>query len=106
MNVLFHGGEPTFLEPRYFEEVMDTFEKENDDVFWGMQTNATQLDNKRIDFLKRNEKRICISVSLDGPASMNGYRVTKTGNPTYEIVRGNIKKLENNNIATGLLCTV
>ena len=45
LNVLFHGGEPTLLQPDYYEKLMDIFEKYNDDVFFGMQTNATQIDD-------------------------------------------------------------
>lgn len=106
LNVLFHGGEPTLLKPDYYEKLMDIFEKYNDDVFFGMQTNATQIDDKWIVFLKNNRERIGISVSLDGPEEVNRFRMTKQGDSTFNLVYRNINKLFENGIQTGLLCTV
>lgn len=106
LNVLFHGGEPTLLDCSYYERAMDFFEKENTDVYFGMQTNATRIDEEWISFLKRNKERLGISVSLDGPNDINKFRLTKDKEETYDLVYNNIKKLERNNIKTGMICTI
>lgn len=106
LNVLFHGGEPTLLSCEYYENAMDIFQKINDDVFFGIQTNATRLDKKWIEFLNNNKKRLGISVSLDGPDSVNKFRLTKDKKETYELVKKNIMLLGANGIKTGMICTI
>ncbi len=106
INVIFHGGEPMILEPAYYEDIMNIFEEINDDVYFGMQTNATKIDDKWIEFLKKNSHRLGISVSIDGTRELNKLRTTKTGEPTFDMAFSNIKRLEEENISTGLLCTV
>ncbi len=106
LNVLFHGGEPTLLSCDYYQEAMDIFQLANKDVFFGLQTNATLIDDVWIEFLIRNKKRLGISVSLDGPNEVNKYRVTKDKNETYETVASNVKKLSEAGIKTGMICTI
>lgn len=106
LNVLFHGGEPTLLDCEYYQKLMEIFERKNDDVYFGIQTNGTRIDETWIDFLKKNKKRLGISISLDGPNSVNAYRLTKQKEETYNTVYHNIKKLGENGIKTGLICTI
>lgn len=106
LNVIFHGGEPTLLDCDYYKEMMSIFEKENDDVYFGIQTNGTRISDEWVKFLSNNKKRIGISISLDGPGIINSYRLTKDKKETYETVYSNIKKLSDNGIKTGLICTI
>ena len=106
LNVLFHGGEPTLLNCDYYKKAMDLFQSVNDDVFFGIQTNATLINEKRITFFEQNKKRLGVSVSLDGPASINRYRLTKDKKETYEKVISNIKKMGEAGIKTGMICTI
>lgn len=106
LNVLFHGGEPTLLSCDYYSDAMDIFDKFNKDVFFGIQTNATRLDDQWINFIKNNKKRMGISVSLDGPADVNKFRLTKDKKETYEIVKKNVNRLSKNGIKTGMICTI
>lgn len=106
LNVLFHGGEPTLLSCDYYCRLMEIFESINDDVYFGIQTNATTLNSRWIEFLKQNRQRLGVSVSLDGPGEINRFRLTKDKKETYEIVRKNIKLLEENGIKTGMICTI
>ena len=106
INVLFHGGEPTLLNCEYYERAMDIFESINSDVFFGIQTNATRINQEWIDFLVKNKARLGISVSLDGPKKVNKYRLTKDKKETYETVVENVKKLGANGIKTGMICTI
>lgn len=106
LNVLFHGGEPTLLDCEYYLKLMNIFEKENDDVYFGIQTNGTKINDKWIDLLKNNRGRIGISISLDGPDKVNSYRLTKDKKETFSNVYANIRKLGENGIKTGLICTI
>jgi len=106
LNVLFHGGEPTLLDTDYYDSIMNIFRKYNSDVFFGLQTNATLIDDKWIGFIEKNIERMGISVSLDGTREANKYRLDKTNKETFDCVYNNIKKLEKNNIKTGMICTI
>lgn len=106
LNVLFHGGEPTILSQEYYEDLMDIFQEHNDDVYFGLQTNATLIDDNWIAFLNRNRERLSISVSLDGTKDVNKYRLDKLGKETFNTVCENIHLLEKNSIKTGLICTI
>ena len=106
LNVLFHGGEPTLLSCEYYENAMNIFQRVNNDVFFGIQTNATRLDKNWIKFLKNNKRRMGISVSLDGPRDINRFRLTKDKKETYDLVKENIKLLGDNGIKTGMICTI
>ena len=106
LNVLFHGGEPTLLDCNYYQTLIEIFESKNDDVFFGIQTNGTKIDKTWIEFLKKNKKKVGISISLDGPGAINAYRLSKQKKETYKTVYENIKKLGDNGIKTGLICTI
>lgn len=106
LNVLFHGGEPTLLSCEYYQNAMDIFERINDDVYFGIQTNATLINMEWIKFLKDNRHRLGISVSIDGPQKVNKYRLTKDKKETYELVNSNIKLLGKHGIKTGMICTI
>lgn len=106
LNVLFHGGEPTLLDCSYYEKMIDIFNNANNDVYFGIQTNGVNLDDRWINLLKINKGKVGISVSLDGPNDINKFRLSKNKEPTFDIVYNNIKKLEEQKIKTGMICTV
>jgi uncharacterized protein len=106
LNVLFHGGEPTLLPTDYYGKLIDIFEARNNDVYFGVQTNAFSIDEAWISFLKANKHRLGVSVSLDGTKSMNRLRITKNKTDTYERVLQNIKNMAVNGIKTGMICTI
>ncbi|HOS54551.1 MAG TPA: radical SAM protein [Spirochaetota bacterium] len=106
LNVLFHGGEPTLLNCEYYSKAMDIFEKVNSNVYFGIQTNAVYLDDSWINFFLKNKRRLGVSVSLDGPRSVNKYRLTKDKKETYDMVFDNVKLLEKNDIKAGMICTI
>lgn len=106
LNVLFHGGEPTLLSCEYYQQAMDIFQIAIDDVLFGIQTNATRINEDWVQFLKKNKKRLGVSVSLDGPNEVNKYRLTKDKKETYELVKSNVKMLGENGIKTGMICTI
>lgn len=106
LTVLFHGGEPTLLPVNYYKEQIEIFENSNKDVFFGIQTNAYKLDDEWLQFIKVNEKRLGVSVSLDGNNEMNCFRVDKDKFETFSVVCNNIRRMEKYNIKTGMICTI
>ncbi len=62
-QVIFHGSEPMLAR----EAVFAGIRKFHKDFHFGVQTNATLLDEKAIDFL--TEHRVGIGISLDGPTA-------------------------------------
>lgn len=106
LNVLFHGGEPTLLNCDYYEKAMDIFTEKNDDVFFGIQTNATRINQAWVDFFVKNRARLGVSVSLDGPRDVNRFRLTKDKKETFDSVVRCVKLLGTNGIKVGMICTI
>ncbi len=104
--LLFHGGEP-LLE---FEELRDLvleykrFTPER--LFFSLQTNLSQLDQPKLDFLL--EHRFGISVSVDGHNSeLNRLRMTGARPDPYQLLKNTISGLRSLRAdRLGLLMTV
>lgn len=91
--ISFYGGEP-LLNMSFIREIVDYVESLNlNRVFeFSMTTNAILL-NKYIDYLV--DKRFHLLISLDGDRKGNGFRVTPSGNNSFDIVFANVKLLQN-----------
>lgn len=89
--ISFYGGEPLINSSFIREMVAYVKSLDIDRKFeFGMTTNAMLLD-KQMDFLAQNNFRLLIS--LDGDFRGNAYRVTKNGEPSFDKVFSNCKKL-------------
>lgn len=106
LNVLFHGGEPTLLPIEYYKNIINMFDKHNEDVFYGLQTNGTMLDQKWVNFILEYKGRVGISISLDGTRKINKNRITIDNKETFDTVMNSIDLLSNNGIKTGMICTI
>ena len=68
VNVIYHGGEPLLAGREFYKDVLELQKRLN--VFYGVkftnqvQTNATLIDEKWLDFLKKNH--ISVGISFDG----------------------------------------
>jgi uncharacterized protein len=62
-QIVFHGSEPMMNKDAMFAGI----EKYADDFHFGVQTNATLLDDQAIDFLI--EHKAGVGISIDGPSS-------------------------------------
>jgi len=60
-QLIFHGSEPLLAKDAVFSGI----ERFNEDFVFGIQTNATLLDDEAIEFFKKH--RVGIGISLDGP---------------------------------------
>lgn len=88
-QLIFHGSEPMVAREAMFAGIA----KYRDDFRFGIQTNATLLDDAAIDFLK--EHHVGIGLSLDAPTAevANSTRKNWNGNGYFDKVVGVIKKL-------------
>ena len=91
----FQGGEPTVAGLVFFEKFVSYVrqKKTNQTVHYALQTNATLLDEKWIDFFYKN--RFLIGVSLDGYQEMHNYfRKDCQNKDTYKTVKVYIREEE------------
>lgn len=93
-TISFYGGEPLLNFP-LIEQVVHYIEKKNDgvnrDFSYSMTTNAILLP-KYIDFFVRHNFNILIS--LDGDEYSDSYRIDAKGDPSFNCVYNNSKKIK------------
>ncbi len=70
-QIIFHGSEPMIAKSPMFASI----EKYGEKFQFGIQTNATLLDDESISFLKSNN--VGIGISLDGPNAEIGNNARK-----------------------------
>jgi len=103
-----HGGEPTLLGLDYFRKIVALQRKhlpQNRQLFNGIQTNGTLLDEPWCRFLKSED--FTVGLSLDGPQTLHDqHRLFKNGNPTHELVMRGYRLLCQHYIPIDLLCVV
>ena len=93
-HITFFGGETLLNFPvlvKTVEYARRRAAEAGKDVDFSLTTNATLLTPTIIDFLAENE--IGVTVSIDGPPSMNKLRVFGNGRPSYDIIAPKIKQL-------------
>ena len=76
VEVLWHAGEPLTVGVRKFEELLSAWLP---GTIHRVQRNGTLIDDAWCDLFDRY--RVQVSVSVDGPATMNLGRVTRAGAP-------------------------
>lgn len=88
-QLIFHGSEPMVAKDAVFAAI----ERFSDDFHFGIQTNATLLDDTAISFLRKH--RVGIGLSLDAPTAevANSTRKNWQGNGYFDSVVSVIKKL-------------
>jgi uncharacterized protein len=106
LTVLFHGGEPLLLGQDYYAKIMDMWHQIKPNVSFGMQTNATLIDEKWIELFLKYQKELGLSVSIDGDMTANQYRKEKNGDAVYSKIINGIRLLERNNLKTGIISTL
>jgi len=88
-RIIFHGAEP-LMNKRALFEAIETF---GDDFVFGVQTNATLLDEAAIGFLTKH--RVSIGLSLDGPVAeiTDATRQTWSGKSVHQQVLTAMERL-------------
>jgi uncharacterized protein len=81
-RIIFHGAEPLMNQPALFAAI----EEFKNDFIFGVQTNATLLDDEAIDFLSL--RNVSIGLSLDGPLAevTDATRLTFGGKSVHDKV--------------------
>lgn len=104
-NLVWHGGEPLLLPPRYFSEIF-SIQKEvlseiGSFVTNSIQTNLFSIKKEHIEILKRHN--VGVGVSYD---HYGGVRITKNGKFTEESVLNNVNILRSNGIQCGFITVI
>jgi uncharacterized protein len=100
-EIVFHGSEPMMNKELVFEGI----EKFSDDFRFGIQTNATLLRNEDIEFLKRYNVGIGISLDAHIPQISDKVRKNWKGEGIYKKVLGIMEKLSDYP-GFNVICTV
>jgi len=103
-----HGGEPTLAGLDFYIKVVEIQKKYKDlgkQIINGIQTNGVNLNDEWCRFLAK--ENFLVGISIDGPEEMhNKYRVSKSGNATFQKVMNGYKLLEKYQINHEILCVV
>ena len=85
----FQGGEPTLRGLdffKYFCEKVTELNTKGSQIFYGLQTNGTVIDNEWAEFFREN--KFLIGLSLDGDFENNSFRIDDKGNNAfYKIIK-------------------
>jgi uncharacterized protein len=107
VNIVFHGGEPLLLGPSRLEAFC-SFLRENISckVRFGLQTNATLINERFIEVFRKF--KIGVGVSVDGlPSDHDKFRVFRNGAPSSPLVQRGLNLLAaNKEIFGGILCVI
>jgi uncharacterized protein len=94
LNITFFGGEPLLNFPlieRIVEYAKTRVAETGKVVKFGITTNGSLLNEKRIEFMKR--ENIVPMISIDGPQAVHDrQRPFKNGKGSYEVTISNIKR--------------
>jgi uncharacterized protein len=114
-TVLWHAGEPLAMPIAFYDEatrrIRAAEQRFNEGqehplrILQNIQTNATLIDQKWCDCLRRNQ--ISIGVSLDGPAFLHdAHRRTRTGLGTHAATMRGIAQLQRNDIPFSVIAVL
>lgn len=93
-EIFLHGGEPLLAGIEFFEALVNEVNSRFGEgkISFGVQSNATLINDEWIEFFHRHEFRV--GVSIDGDSSIHDrHRVFPNGNGSFNAVRENISKL-------------
>jgi uncharacterized protein len=108
VDFIWHGGEPTLIGRRkllQFLFIQRWFARTGQVIRNRIQTNATSIDSRWVQFLRRY--RFQVGVSLDGPPDVNdATRPQANGQPTFDQVRHGMRLLREAKILGGISVVV
>ncbi|MEK7828092.1 MAG: peptide-modifying radical SAM enzyme CbpB [Thermodesulfobacteriota bacterium] len=100
-QIIFHGAEPLLNREAVFAGIKEY----EDDFLFGVQTNATLLDDKAVEFLKSHH--VSIGISLDAPTARIADRTRKNwdGQGIFKQVVAAMERLKGYE-SWSVICTV
>ena len=106
LAVELHGGEPLTAGKDELAAVLDALAENPDVVRIGLQTNGLLLDDAWLDLFDRHCPDLEFSLSLDGDALGNSWRVGYDGKPTYDRVVETLDLLAERDRRAAVICAV
>ena len=106
ITFLWHGGEPTLLDPALFTSMCDILSGiDGHDARFQMQTNGYALNDAWLEALARFD--VGTGISMDGPQPLHdAQRVTAAGGGSHDRVIANVEAMRQHGLKPALLCTV
>ena len=108
IQFFFQGGEPTLAGIDFFYNFLNLQEKyhcKNIHIEYSIQTNGLHLDEKWVQFLKKHN--FLVGISLDGTSSIHdSYRIDSSGLGTWSRVNSSLELLDQYDVETNILCVV
>ena len=107
VSLSFQGGEPLLSGKAFFRAAARLIAKLNvkrSEVFVGVQTNGTLIDEEWCDIFCEN--KWLVGLSLDGDAEANAYRVDGDGAPTFDRVYAAAQLLRRRGADFNVLCVL
>ena len=108
LTIVWHMGEPLVLPISFYErahDVVRSFNRQNLDITFSVQTNATLIDQAWCDFFSTHN--VEVGVSLDGPEQFNdANRVDRAGRGTFNRALRGIRLLQENGIDAPVIVVV
>ena len=104
IHFAFQGGEPTLIGLDFFEQFVEYVNKNKKEqiITYSIQTNGTTLNDLWIQFFKKNE--FLVGVSIDGTASHHdNYRRYHSNKGTHQDIINNVEKLSSLGVETNVL---
>ena len=102
------GGEPTLAGREFFEEacrLQQRYGASGQQACNSLQTNATLLDERWCETLKRYN--FLVGVSLDGPQAIHdSYRLKRGGQGSWRRVMQSVELLQRNGVEFNVLCVL
>lgn len=106
MTLLFHGGEPTLIGKRRFDDLCTRARRTlGPRLRLAIQTNAVLLDAEWADLFLAHA--VTVGVSLDGPRAVNDrHRVTPGGRGSHDDAVRGLTVLKDAGVTPSVLCVV
>ncbi|MFJ9693136.1 radical SAM protein [Kitasatospora sp. NPDC101183] len=106
LSVELHGGEPLTAGKDAVTEVLRALAANSNVVQVSLQTNGLLLDDSWIDLFDEHLPSLEISISLDGDARGNSWRIGYDGLPVYPRIVESLQLLERRGRTASIVCAV
>jgi uncharacterized protein len=107
VQFIWHGGEPMVPGLKFYERIVGLQAKHSGGLPMrnSIQTNGTLINEHWIEFLKKND--YSVSISIDGPKEMHDQaRVDHRGNGSFDRVLRAIRMVKGANLGLGVIFVV
>lgn len=107
LMLAFQGGEPLLAGKDFFiflKEQIANLNTKNSEVFIGIQTNGTLIDDEWCEIFKQSN--YLVGLSLDGDEMANSLRIDHNLEPTFQTVIKSAKLMQQHAVDFNILCVL